>query len=147
MTRSENREHSFRILFESEFLPDVEKGQLIEDYLAAFPEEKVTEADRKFITGEVEGTLEHLEDIDQKISSVLRGWTLERIARVDRAILRLALYEIDYTTEKEIPASVSINEAVELAKKYSPNDTGAFVNGVLANFAKKNTAKKETAEN
>lgn len=145
MTRSENREHSFRILFESEFLPDVEKDQLVEDYLAAFPEEKVTESDRRFISGEVRGTLEHVEEIDAKISSVLRGWTLERIARVDRAILRLALYEIDYTSEKDIPASVSINEAVELAKKYSPNDTGAFVNGVLANFAKKSD-KKDSAE-
>lgn len=136
MTRSEAREHAFRILFESEFLPEVERTEMIDQYLEGFAEEEVSEKDKAFICSEVEGTLEHLTEIDPKIAGALRGWTLERIARVDRAILRLSLYEIDYCG-KDIPASVSINEAVELAKKYSPNHTGAFVNGVLANFAEK----------
>ncbi|MCF0135267.1 MAG: transcription antitermination factor NusB [Lachnospiraceae bacterium] len=144
MTRSELREHSFRILFSSEFLSETGMDELIRQYLENFAEEELTENDISFIRSEVEGTLTHLEEIDPKISSVLKGWTMERISREDRAILRMALFEMDHWKKQDIPASVSISEAVELAKKYSPNETGAFVNGVLANFAKDAPRKNET---
>ena len=67
--------------------------------------------------------------IDQEIVKHLRGWTLERLSKVDLAILRLATYEILF--EDEIPQNVSINEAVELSKRYSEDDSRKFINGVL----------------
>lgn len=141
MTRSEAREHAFRILFETEFQTGEDLGALIDTYLENFNELDSTEKDLSFIKGEVLGVMEHLETIDEAISSNLRGWTLKRIARCDRAILRLAVYEIRFVDS--IPVSVSINEAIELAKKYSEQTSGGFVNGVLANFAQKKNPAEE----
>jgi len=70
--------------------------------------------------------------LDRIIADRAVGWKLERIANVDRNILRLALYEILH--RPEIPASVSVNEAVEMAKKYSTDESGKFVNGILGSF-------------
>lgn len=78
----------------------------------------------------VHGTIEHLNEIDEIIKQHLEKWSFERIAYVDRAILRLAVYEWKY--EHDIPISVTINEAVEIAKKYGSEDSGRFVNGVLS---------------
>ncbi len=133
MTRSEAREHVFRILFETESQPGVNTDEMINVYLENFSEEEVpSEKELEFIRREVKGTLTYIEEIDKKIAGSLRGWKLSRIPRCDRAILRLAIYEIEYADD--IPVSVSINEAVELAKKYSEAASGSFVNGVLANF-------------
>ena len=133
MTRSEAREHVFRILFETEFQPGVNTDEMINVYLENFSEEEVpSEKELEFIRREVKGTLTYIEEIDEKIAGSLRGWKLSRIPRCDRAILRLAIYEIEYADD--IPVSVSINEAVELAKKYSEAASGSMVNGVLANF-------------
>ncbi|MBR3404380.1 MAG: transcription antitermination factor NusB [Firmicutes bacterium] len=133
MTRSEAREHVFRILFETEFLPGQDIDELINVYLENFSEEEMPKGkELEFIRREVKGTLSHLDEIDEKIKGSLRGWSLKRIPRCDRAILRLAIYEIE--NEEGIPASVSINEAIELAKRYSEASSGSFVNGVLANF-------------
>jgi N utilization substance protein B len=78
----------------------------------------------------VHGTIEHLQEIDEIIKANLEKWSFDRIAYVDRAIIRLAVYEWKY--EKDIPISVTINEAVELAKKFGTEDSGRFVNGVLS---------------
>lgn len=77
----------------------------------------------------VTGALERLEKIDRIIASYSKDWQLERLARVDRNIMRLAIYEILY--RDDIPAGVSVNEAVELAKVYGGEDSGRFVNGIL----------------
>jgi N utilization substance protein B len=77
----------------------------------------------------VRGTIEEIEAVDQAIRRHLTGWTFERLQLVDRAILRVATYELLY--QKDIPASVAINEAVEIAKEYSGDDAFRFVNGVL----------------
>ena len=81
------------------------------------------------------GTREHLEEIDRQIAAKSIGWSLERITAVDRAILRLAIYEIQYL---QTPPSVAINEAVELAKKFSTADSAKFVNGILGGLVDKN---------
>lgn len=81
------------------------------------------------------GTARHLEEIDALLEELTEDWSLERLASVDRNILRLATYEILY--EPKVPPSVSIDEAVELAKKYSTGDSGRFVNGVLAALVRK----------
>lgn len=75
------------------------------------------------------GTLDALETIDASIARVVANWTMERIAPVDRCILRLALFEL--LEMPDVPPKVAINEAIELAKKYSTERSGAFVNGIL----------------
>ena len=84
---------------------------------------------RQFATDLVRGTLENLERIDRIITEHARNWKLDRIALVDKNILRLALYELYY--RDDIPPPVTINEAVEIAKKFSTANSGQFVNGIL----------------
>ena len=78
-----------------------------------------------------EGVVAHAEEIDALLSRYVRGWSLDRVTRVDLAILRLATYELML---KEAPGGAVINEAVELANQYSTDKAGAFVNGVLGNL-------------
>ena len=80
----------------------------------------------------IEGCSRNMEKIDNIIRRNSKGWKFERISKVDLSILRLALYEILY--RDDIPESVSINEAVELAKKYGGEKTGSFINGILGSF-------------
>jgi N utilization substance protein B len=75
------------------------------------------------------GVLEHLEDIDRRVAARVKDWPLERIAVVDKNVLRIAAYEIQYMSD--IPAATSIDQAVKLAKKYSTAESGRFINGVL----------------
>ena len=83
----------------------------------------------------VKGIKEHQDQIDEKIASNLKsGWKINRISKVSLSIMRVAIYEMMYL--EDIPVSVSINEAVELSKKYAAEDDTAFVNGVLGAVAK-----------
>lgn len=96
--------------------------------------------DRLFIEKALEGVLTHMDELDAEIAEASRGWSLERMPRVDLTILRLACWEILY--EKDIPGSVSINEAVELANCYSdPEKSGRFINGVLGTILRKKEAE------
>jgi N utilization substance protein B len=88
------------------------------------------ETQRGFIRDLVYGTLEHAAESDALIAPLLEGWTLERLPLLDRIVLRMSVYEL--TFHKETPRAVVINEAVELVKKFSTEDSGRFVNGVLA---------------
>ncbi len=81
----------------------------------------------------VQGVLAHQEEIDEKITSSANGWTLDRMPHVDRAILRVAAWEILFN--EEVPTPVAIDEAVDLAKELSTEDSGKFVNGVLGRIA------------
>ncbi|WP_336659505.1 transcription antitermination factor NusB [Leucobacter sp. USHLN153] len=81
----------------------------------------------------VDGVTDHRDRIDELIVSYAQGWTLDRMPHVDRALLRLAAWEILFN--EEVPAAVAIDEAVELAKEYSTDDSGRFVNGVLGKIA------------
>ena len=90
------------------------------------PEETVV---RSFADPLIRGTLEHRDDIDAQIRRVAKNWDLHRIAAVDRNILRLAIYEMMH--REDIPPVVSINEAIDIAKRYSTEDSGKFVNGIL----------------
>jgi transcription antitermination protein NusB len=97
------------------------------------PEEaikNVSEKDDPFLRQLVLGTVEHLSEIDSLIEEHLENWTLERLGNVDRALLRLAVFEMKYL--EEIPFSVSMNEAVEIAKIYGDEKSGKFINGVLS---------------
>lgn len=84
---------------------------------------------RSFADDLVRGAREHRDDIDAVISKASRNWRLERMARVDRNLLRLAVYELKYCVD--VPVKVAINEAIEIAKRYGSGDSPAFINGVL----------------
>lgn len=77
----------------------------------------------------VRGVREHLGELDAQIQGASKNWRLERMARVDRNLIRLALYELKYV--EDVPAKVAINEAIEIAKRYGTHESSAFVNGIL----------------
>ncbi|MBO6090327.1 MAG: transcription antitermination factor NusB [Lachnospiraceae bacterium] len=151
MNRKTEREFTFKLLFMSDFYEKKELGdELLLYFDAPFPfeakedddapaerlyslKDSVNEEDRRRIVARYVDIIDKLDDIDKKISEVSKGWTIDRIGKVELAILRLAVYEIVY--DDNIPTSVAINEAVELSKKFGPQDSYAFVNGILARFA------------
>lgn len=84
---------------------------------------------QEFAARLVDGTLAHRDEIDQRLQAVTRNWDLRRMANVDRNVLRLSIYELMHC--RDVPPKVAINEAIELAKKYSTANSGGFVNGIL----------------
>lgn len=92
-------------------------------------DEEVNQEIEDFTQTIVSGTLKHLDEIDKKISDFAANWRLKRMAVVDRNVLRMGAFELFYL--EDIPAKVSINEAVDLAKKYAGEEAGKFVNGIL----------------
>ena len=131
MTRKEAREQAFVLIFEKNF-NEYDIPELIEFAKEArdFSEDK-----DGYILNAVTKTFDNIDEIDSIISDNLSGWTINRISKVSLAVLRLAVCEIKYIDE--IPEAVSIDEAVELCKKYSTLDDSAFVNGVLGTIVKK----------
>ena len=129
ISRYKQREQTFLIVFESLF-SDTDVDEIADNFTdstAAFYSESAINS-AKIIQ-------EMSESLDEKISSYLtKGWRIQRISKISHALLRLAVYEILY--REDIPVSVSINEAVELAKKYSVTEDASFVNGVLGALAK-----------
>ena len=132
MSRRSARKNAFYLLFQMDFNEAAEFEQVKEIFFAE-KEEHVEESDKAFILSEVEGVHEHMEEIDAIIEQSATGWDLGRMNKVELAILRLAVYEMKYG---ETPVGVAINEAVELAKKFSSDEAPAFVNGVLGKAAK-----------
>ena len=133
MARPIAREAAMQLVFEQLFGGEGEAETLVDliDYTPG-------ENDRAYIEAAVSGVRVHAQEIDAEISACLRGWTIERLSRVDLAILRLSVYEMQYGG---IPAPVSINEAVELTRKYSAEESCPFVNGVLGTISRKLAAK------
>jgi N utilization substance protein B len=128
MTRREARELAFTLLFEKTFT-DYPVRQIIENAVQA----RDIACD-DFALSLAEGVEKHMGEIDEAISEHLHKWRKERLSRVALSIIRLSVYEILYS--EDIPVSVSINEAVELAKKYGGDDDPSFVNGVLGGIAR-----------
>lgn len=131
MTRRALREQVFLMLFREEFHDASEMKEQMELYKEQL--EECSEKDAAYILEKYQKISEKLEAIDTAISEVATGWKVSRMAKVDLAIIRLAVYEMKY--EADIPVKVAINEAVELAKQYGSDDSSAFVNGVLAKLA------------
>ena len=131
MTRRQLRENVFKMLFRVEFHDDKELPEqliLFEDEL-----EPISEDEKIYMTNKYKDIYAHIEELDAAINEVSKGWKTIRMGKVDLTLIRLAVYEIRF--EEEIPVKVSINEAVELAKKYGTDDSPTFVNGILAKFA------------
>jgi N utilization substance protein B len=140
MKRRRSREYALQILFQLE-LTDTE---LSDDLLNEFWEGIDEENDVKEFTHDiVHSTLENLEAIDETIKKAAQHWSLERMAVIDRNILRAATYELSYRTD--IPTSVVINEAIEIAKKYSTEDSASFINGILDRVANEPRKTVETS--
>ncbi|WP_457255519.1 transcription antitermination factor NusB [Pedococcus sp. P5_B7] len=127
--RSKARKRAIDLLFEAE-----NRGMNARDLLAERLAKPVTEVPLNQYTSDlVEGVVAHWNDINELLSTYSQGWTLERMPSVDRAILRLGAFEVLYATE--VPESVAIAEAVELAKSLSTDDSPKFVNGLLGRLA------------
>ena len=135
MKRSIQREQIFKILFRAEF-NNVEEMPLQEELYFDSGDMEFSEKDKAYITGKVNRILDRLPEIDKMLADKMRGWTLDRLGRVELAVLRLGVYGILW--DDDVPEGVAIAEAVELAKKFGAENSGVFVNGVLAGFAKKN---------
>ncbi len=132
MSRRELREQIFKLLFRVEFNPKEEMEQQ-EAFFFADEENHANEEDNSQIGDKFEKIVERLEEIDADLNQKAKGWSTDRMGKVDLTILRLAIYEIRY--DEEVPTGVAINEAVELAKKFGQDSSPAFINGVLAKFA------------
>lgn len=132
MNRREQREQIFKLLFRVEFN---DREEMAQQCTLFFEDEEnaASEKDIAYIQGKYEKIAQKLAEIDGMINETAKGWSTERMGKVDLTIIRLAVYEIKY--DDEVPTGVAINEAVELAKKFGQDGSSGFVNGVLAKFA------------
>ena len=131
MKRRKAREYALQMLFQIDF-----KGETLNSReLDAFWSDKKEDTEVKKFAGElVKGTMNKLNEIDAVIGRAAENWVVKRMSAVDRNILRFAAYEILY--RKDIPSAVTINEAIEIAKKFSSAESAPFINGVLDRLAK-----------
>lgn len=124
-SRRKAREKALQILFQLDFRDDDFDAICREYWIKNRSGAKV----REFADELVRGVYANLKTIDQLIGSTLENWSMQRLSSVDKAILRCAVYELFYRTD--IPPKVTINEAIEIAKKYGADDSSKFINGVL----------------
>lgn len=140
MSRTLAREDAFKLVFEME-LTQITADEAVK-YLfdtvektnEMWSQEFISSGNRKYIETVVKGIEEKKSLLNELIEPTLKGWTINRLSKVNLAILQLAAYEIMFM--EDIPAKVSANEAVELAKKYAGNDSSSFINGVLGTLIK-----------
>lgn len=140
--RSKAREVALCILYQHE-VSKLGSAELFESYLEYYPQrEEVIDFSRSL----AEGVLARIDSLDAKIKTYAKNWEIERMAIIDRNVLRMAIYELLWIDD--VPPKVSINEAIELAKKFGDTDSPRFVNGILDKIYKMETAKadKEKAD-
>ena len=134
MTRREIREEIFKLLFEKE-LTDNNVEKRIEETIK---ENKIKKEEHiEFLTSYVNDIIANEDILVEKIKEILDGWTDERLGTLEKVLLKISFYEIII---KKVGYEIAINEAVELAKKYSYDDTKEFLNGILAKLVKQNNA-------
>ena len=131
--RTKARKRALDILFQSDV-----RGDALPTVLAAEAKRAANEPAREaswlYAREIVDGVIDNREEIDEQITTFAKDWSLARMPAVDRALLRIGVWELLYNDE--VPAAVAIDEAVELAKEFSTDDSGAFVHGVLARIAR-----------
>lgn len=132
MRRSELREHIFKMLFCTEFNTEDEMKEQEKLYFELL--DMATEAEEDYVIDKYKAILMHKDEIDTLLNEYADKWKTTRMNKVDLSILRLAVYEVLW--DEDVPTAVAINEAVELAKKYSSDEGPAFINGILAKVAK-----------
>ena len=131
MKRRKAREYALQILFQVDFTKKRIDSKDLEEFWSG---KKESRSVKEFTEDLVRGTLNSIDEIDAMIERVTENWLLKRMAAVDRNILRFAAYEILY--RKDIPSAVTINEAIEVAKKFSSAESAPFINGILDRLAK-----------
>ena len=134
MDRHIARKEAVCLLFDAGFNPEKSVEQILADASAA----RDLEAD-EYISAVLSGVMKYKEQIDAVISAHLKGWAIGRLSKIVLAILRLAVFEIDY--RPDIPDGVSVNEAVELAKKYGEPKDASFINGLLGSYLREKGEK------
>ena len=133
MSRRKAREIALQVLFHIDFT-----GGSPEEIIPAvysMQEIEFSESVNEYVEWIVAGTLAHRDEIDRQISELAKDWKLERMGGVDRAITRMAIFEIKYGEEK-VPPRAAVNEAVELAKHFGSDESGRFVNGILGSLVR-----------
>ena len=123
--RTRARELSLQFLYQM----DLRGLELLDEVKEFLAEEESDQSTREFALHLIRGTVENDQEIDDMIAAVAQNWEIQRMAVIDRNILRMATYEI--LNCDDIPPKVSINEAIELGKRYSTSNSGAFINGIL----------------
>ena len=143
MTRTSARRLAVQLIFAAAAGTDLTVDDFFsQEYYNALPPEDAlfsempSEAQKSYITALVEGVAEHVNELDGYIEKYARGWKLNRISTTAMAVLRCALYEILYMQDQDVPVSVAINEAVELAKGFDEPETVSFINGILGSFVR-----------
>ncbi len=131
MKRRKAREFALQILFQMDIGKDKPTATILKRF---WVEHEVDDDVRVFAEELVKGAYKHLAPINEKIHACAKNWSLDRMAAVDRNVLRMAVYEILYRAD--IPTSVTINEAIEIARKFGSEDSGSFVNGILDSVAR-----------
>ena len=131
MKRRKAREYALQILFQIDFREKRLDSKDLEEF---WSDKKESKDVKEFTEDLVRGTLSKIDEIDTMIKRVAENWVLKRMAAVDRNILRFAAYELLY--RKDIPPAVTINEAIEIAKKFSSAESAPFINGILDRLAK-----------
>lgn len=137
MSRRELREQIFKFLFRVEFNDRDEMEQqksffFDKSFLFEDDEFNADEKSAEYISQKSSSIIARIDEIDGMINDRAKGWTTQRMGKVDLTIIRLAIYEIMF--DDDVPKNVAINEAVELAKKFGQDESSGFVNGVLAKF-------------
>src|SRR4051812_43565538 len=129
--RRNARELSLKVLFQ------IEVGKLPpeEALETSFEQVHPPDEDRAYVAEVVRGVVREERELDRVIEELAEGWRLDRLAKVDKNVLRLALYELIH--RPDVPVNVVVNDAVEVAKKYSTEDSGRFVNGILGSFLRR----------
>ncbi len=131
MKRRKAREHALQILFQLDIRKEKPSAAVLKHFWSEYqPDEEI----KAFAEELVKGTYKHFVKINDLIHQCAKNWSIDRMAVVDRNVLRMAIYEILY--RMDIPSSVTINEAIEIAKKYGTDESGAFVNGILDRVAR-----------
>ena len=131
MSRRELREYIFKLLFRIEFNSEEDMQSQCEMFFDD-PDREFSEEDTKYIQEKYDNIYSRISEIDGLIDQKAKGWNSDRMGKVELTIIRLGVYEILF--DDDVPASVAINEAVELAKKFGQDKSNGFVNAILAKF-------------
>ncbi len=134
MGRREQREQIFKLLFRQEFHSIQEMDQQVRLFFEDEEVSGISEKDMNYITEKYQKIRALVPELDKYLDDKVEGWNTARMGKVELTVLRLAVYEMLH--DEEVPEGVAINEAVEIAKTYGQESSGAFVNAVLAKFVK-----------
>ncbi|MBE6082596.1 MULTISPECIES: transcription antitermination factor NusB [Tissierellales] len=130
MGRKLAREETMKLLYQMDMNNDYSESS-VKDFIE---NGELNKEEKEYISSSAVTILKNLDTIDKNISQNIRGWKISRLAKVDLSILRIAIYELLY--REDIPIEVCINEAIEIAKKYSTEESSKFINGMLGNFVR-----------